>query len=132
MTPIDLIRTVRRIATDTRIVGVDVVEVAPAYDHADITADNGTASGGKCCRGWRAAGPTASTAIVPSARRRRCRDGAPLGPAAAQEFSGDRPTTERMSRYRSPTKAPRGAAASMRESAASSRVTASAAVFSSR
>ena len=41
MTPIDLLRTVRRIATDTRIVGVDVVEVAPAYDHADITANNG-------------------------------------------------------------------------------------------
>ena len=41
MTPIDLLRTVRRIATDTRIVGIDVVEVAPAYDHAEITANNG-------------------------------------------------------------------------------------------
>jgi len=41
MSPIDLLRTVRRIATDTRLVGVDVVEVAPAYDHADTTANNG-------------------------------------------------------------------------------------------
>lgn len=41
MTPIDLLRTVRRIATDTRLVGIDIVEVAPAYDHADITANNG-------------------------------------------------------------------------------------------
>jgi agmatinase len=41
MSPIDLLRTVRRIATDTRIVGLDVVEVAPAYDHADTTANNG-------------------------------------------------------------------------------------------
>jgi agmatinase len=41
MSPIDLLRTVRRIATDTRLVGIDVVEVAPAYDHADITANNG-------------------------------------------------------------------------------------------
>jgi agmatinase len=41
MAPVDLLRIVRRIATDTRLVGVDVVEVAPAYDHADTTANNG-------------------------------------------------------------------------------------------
>ena len=41
MSPVDLLRIVRRIATDTRLVGVDVVEVAPAYDHADTTANNG-------------------------------------------------------------------------------------------
>ena len=41
MAPVDLLRIVRRIALDTRVVGVDVVEVAPAYDHADNTANNG-------------------------------------------------------------------------------------------
>ena len=41
MAPVDLLRIVRRIAMDTRLVGIDVVEVAPAYDHADTTANNG-------------------------------------------------------------------------------------------
>ena len=41
MAPVDLLRIVRRIALDTRLVGMDVVEVAPAYDHADNTANNG-------------------------------------------------------------------------------------------
>jgi agmatinase len=41
MAPVDLLRIVRRIAQETRIVGMDVVEVAPAYDHADNTANNG-------------------------------------------------------------------------------------------
>ena len=41
MAPVDLLRVVRRIATDTRIVGMDLVEIAPAYDHAENTANNG-------------------------------------------------------------------------------------------
>ena len=46
MSPVDLLRIVRRIATDTRLVGVDVVEVAPAYDHADTPPTTVTASSG--------------------------------------------------------------------------------------
>ena len=41
MAPVDLLRIVRRIVQETRLVGMDVVEVAPAYDHADTTANNG-------------------------------------------------------------------------------------------
>ena len=46
MAQVDLLRVVRRIATDTRSVGMDLVEIAPAYDHAENTANNGTASSG--------------------------------------------------------------------------------------
>lgn len=38
MTSRELIEAVRRICTELPIVGVDIVEVAPAYDHADITS----------------------------------------------------------------------------------------------
>ena len=34
----ELLDAVRRICLETNVVGMDVVEVAPAYDHADITA----------------------------------------------------------------------------------------------
>jgi len=34
----ELLDAVRRICLETKVVGMDVVEVAPAYDHADITA----------------------------------------------------------------------------------------------
>jgi agmatinase len=34
----DLTRAVRRLATELPIAGMEVVEVAPPYDHADITA----------------------------------------------------------------------------------------------
>lgn len=37
LTSRQLLDAVRRIAYEVRLVGVDVVEVAPAYDHADIT-----------------------------------------------------------------------------------------------
>lgn len=40
MTPADLLRAVRRVATDTRLVAMDVVEVAPPYDWADLTVNN--------------------------------------------------------------------------------------------
>ncbi len=38
LTARELLDAVRRLCLDLPIVGVDVVEVAPAYDHADITA----------------------------------------------------------------------------------------------
>jgi arginase family enzyme len=38
MTSRELIEAVRRICNELPIVGVDVVEVSPAYDHADITS----------------------------------------------------------------------------------------------
>jgi len=40
MAPVDLLRMVRVIAMETSIVGMDVVEVSPPYDHADITVNN--------------------------------------------------------------------------------------------
>jgi len=38
--PIDLLRMVRQIVLEMDVVGFDVMEVAPAYDHADITVNN--------------------------------------------------------------------------------------------
>ena len=38
--PIDLLRIVRQIVLETDVVAFDVMEVAPAYDHADITVNN--------------------------------------------------------------------------------------------
>jgi agmatinase len=38
MTSRELIEAVRRICTELPIVGIDVVEVSPAYDHAEITS----------------------------------------------------------------------------------------------
>ena len=38
MLPRELLRAVRRLALEQKIVGVEVVEVAPAYDHADVTS----------------------------------------------------------------------------------------------
>jgi len=40
MQPADLLRAVRNIALRTRLVAMDVVEVSPPYDHAEITAQN--------------------------------------------------------------------------------------------
>jgi agmatinase len=40
MQPADLLRAVRNIGLRTKLVGMDVVEVAPPYDHAEITAQN--------------------------------------------------------------------------------------------
>jgi agmatinase len=40
MQPADLLRAVRKIALRTRLVAMDVVEVSPPYDHAEITAQN--------------------------------------------------------------------------------------------
>ena len=40
MQPADLLRAIRSIALRTRLVAMDVVEVSPPYDHAEITAQN--------------------------------------------------------------------------------------------
>ncbi len=40
MVPADLLRAVRRLARQAHVVALDVVEVAPAYDVADITVNN--------------------------------------------------------------------------------------------
>src|SRR3982074_3526733 len=38
--PADLLRAVRNISLRTKLVGMDLVEVAPPYDHAEITSQN--------------------------------------------------------------------------------------------
>jgi len=40
MQPADLLRAIRKVALRTRLVAMDVVEVSPPYDHAEITAQN--------------------------------------------------------------------------------------------
>jgi agmatinase len=37
--PIDLLRIIRRLVLETNVVAFDVMEVAPAYDHADLTVN---------------------------------------------------------------------------------------------
>jgi agmatinase len=40
LAPVDLLRAVRKLALETPLVAVDVVEVAPAYDWAELTVNN--------------------------------------------------------------------------------------------
>ncbi len=40
LAPVDLLRAVRRLALEVPLVAMDVVEVAPAYDCADVTVNN--------------------------------------------------------------------------------------------
>ncbi len=40
MMPIDLLHAVRRIALETPLVALDVMEVSPPFDHADVTVNN--------------------------------------------------------------------------------------------
>jgi formimidoylglutamase len=40
LAPVDLLRAVRRLATDTPLVALDVVEVSPPYDWADVTVNS--------------------------------------------------------------------------------------------
>ncbi len=40
LAPVDLLRAVRRLALEVPLVALDVVEVAPAYDSADLTVNN--------------------------------------------------------------------------------------------
>ncbi len=64
LNPADLLRIVRRLARECNVVGMDVVEVAPAYDVADNTVNNAhrvifEALGGMAARKRAAAGGTA-------------------------------------------------------------------------
>ena len=38
--PIDLLRMVRQLVLELDVVAFDIMEVAPPYDHADITVNN--------------------------------------------------------------------------------------------
>jgi agmatinase len=40
MNPADLLRAIRRVVLETDVIALDVVEVSPPYDHAEITAQN--------------------------------------------------------------------------------------------
>jgi agmatinase len=40
LAPVDLLRIVRQLALDTNVVAMDVVEVSPPYDWADVTVNN--------------------------------------------------------------------------------------------
>ena len=40
MQPADLLRAIRNIGLRTELVAMDVVEVSPPYDHAEITSQN--------------------------------------------------------------------------------------------
>jgi agmatinase len=40
LAPVDLLRAVRRIVLETNVVALDVTEVSPPYDHADVTVNN--------------------------------------------------------------------------------------------
>ncbi len=40
LSPVDLLRAIRQVALRTKVVGMDVVEVAPANDPAELTAQN--------------------------------------------------------------------------------------------
>ncbi len=40
LAPVDLLRAIRRITRHVKIVGIDIVEVAPAYDWAELTVNN--------------------------------------------------------------------------------------------
>ena len=40
MQPADLLRAIRKVVLQTNVVAMDVVEVSPPYDHAEITAQN--------------------------------------------------------------------------------------------
>ena len=39
ITSVDLLRAVRRLVMESDVVALDIVEVAPAYDHADLTVN---------------------------------------------------------------------------------------------
>lgn len=38
--PVDMLRMVRRVVLETNVVAIDVMEVSPPYDHADVTVNN--------------------------------------------------------------------------------------------
>jgi agmatinase len=40
MSPAELLRAIRRVVSSTNVIAMDLVEVSPPYDHAEITAQN--------------------------------------------------------------------------------------------
>ncbi|MDA8277929.1 MAG: agmatinase [Actinomycetota bacterium] len=40
LAPVDLLRVIRRICRNVNVVAVDIVEVSPPFDHADVTINN--------------------------------------------------------------------------------------------
>jgi agmatinase len=38
--PVDLLRAIRKVALETNVVAMDITEVSPPYDHADLTVNN--------------------------------------------------------------------------------------------
>ncbi|GAC1338561.1 MAG: agmatinase [Candidatus Dormibacteria bacterium] len=69
MQPADLLRALRRITLETEVCAMDVVEVSPPYDHADITAQNAN----RCLL---------EVISALAVRRRQSRQGAPSPPPA--------------------------------------------------
>jgi agmatinase len=74
ITSVDLLRMVRQLCYEHDVAGVDVVEVAPAYDHAELTVN--------------AAHRVVFEALAGMAARRRDAAGAEMGPP------GRRPPSE--------------------------------------
>ena len=71
LTARQLLDAVRPIAYELPVVGVDVVEVSPPYDHATSPRRWRTGWSWRCCRGWRAAAATRSRG-APGSRASRC------------------------------------------------------------
>jgi arginase family enzyme len=40
MNPAELLRAIRSVVLSTNVIAMDVVEVSPPYDHAELTAQN--------------------------------------------------------------------------------------------
>jgi agmatinase len=70
LAPVDVLRMVRRLAREHRVVGMDVVELCPAYDHADVTVNLAHRLFLACLTGL---------------AERRVRDGSPAGSAVPTE-----------------------------------------------
>jgi hypothetical protein len=67
LTARQLLDAVRRIAVELPVVGMDVVEVSPPYDHAELTSFLANRVVWRRCRGWRA-----GAAATRGTRRSRC------------------------------------------------------------
>ena len=80
-----LLDAVRRIAMSLPLAGIDVVEVSPPYDHAEVTAFLAQPGGARGAVRHRLAAPEARRASRPGSRTRRSRG--PLGRAWADRSS---------------------------------------------
>ncbi len=58
ITSADLLRMVRQLCYEHDVAGVDVVEVAPAYDHAELTVNAAHRVVFEALAGWRPGGAT--------------------------------------------------------------------------